>query len=251
MARKDAAPEDAPRPSRFRRRRKGQGDGPRKPGRIAQLRSVYTMTRAADPSVLWWMLLAGLGILAVGLTLGLLTGHPIYATVLALPMALLVPMIVLARKAERAAYAQIEGQPGAVGAALGSIRRGFTVQTEPVAVDPRTQDLVYRAVGRPGVVLVSEGPPQRVKRLVEQERKRVLRVVPGVPVHVLSAGPEDGQVPVRKLASKVTRLKPQLTKHEAAEVAKRLKALGGVRPPVPKGIDPLRARPDRRMTRGR
>jgi hypothetical protein len=36
-----------------------------------------------------------------------------------------------------------------------------------------------------------------------------------------------------------------------ATVHKRLKALGGVRMPLPHGIDPSRARPDRRAMRGR
>jgi hypothetical protein len=46
-------------------------------------------------------------------------------------------------------------------------------------------------------------------------------------------------------------MRPSLTKQEAAAVNKRLKALGAARPPVPKGIDPLRARPDRKGLRGR
>ena len=47
------------------------------------------------------------------------------------------------------------------------------------------------------------------------------------------------------------RSRPKLTKQEVAEVNKRLTALGGVKLPVPKGVDPMRARPDRKGMRGR
>ena len=108
-----------------------------------------------------------------------------------------------------------------------------------------------RAVGRPGVVLVAEGPSSRRSKLIAQERKKVERVAPGVPVTALVVGDEADQVPVRKVSSKMTRMKPVLTKEEAAAVNKRLKALGGVRPPIPAGVDPMRARVDRKAMRGR
>jgi len=72
-----------------------------------------------------------------------------------------------------------------------------------------------------------------------------------VPVTLLQAGDADGQVPLRKLSSKITRLKPVLTKDEVSVVNKRLKSLGGIRPPVPAGMDPMRARVDRKAMRGR
>ena len=58
-------------------------------------------------------------------------------------------------------------------------------------------------------------------------------------------------MPVRKVASKLTRMKPVLTKDEMSVVNKRLKSLGGMRPPIPQGVDPMRARVDRKAMRGR
>ena len=240
---------DAPK-RRFGRRRT-QAAAKSKTGRVAQMRQVFAMTRKADPSVVWWMLLVAAGVLVVALGVGLLTGHPVYATVLGLPLAVLAAMFILARKAERAAYLQIEGEPGAAGAALRVLRRGWAVEEAPVALDPRTQDSVFRAVGRAGVVLVGDGPPHRIGKLLETERRKVARVLPSVPIHVIQAGPGEGQVPLRRVGPKVMKLKPTMTKQETAEVTKRLKALGGMRPPVPKGIDPLRARVDRKAMRGR
>ena len=83
--------------------------------------------------------------------------------------------IVFGRRAERAAYAQVEGQPGAAAAALGVLRRGWNVQ-QAVAVT-KNQDLVHRVVGRPGVILVGEGNPARVRHLLGVEKKKHARVV--------------------------------------------------------------------------
>ncbi|WP_432513413.1 DUF4191 domain-containing protein [Kineococcus sp. SYSU DK001] len=221
--------------------------------RTRQLKQVYDMTVRVDPATRWWLLLAFGGPIVLGLLLGLLVDHPIYFTILGLLLGVLAAMFVLGRRAERAAYVNLEGQKGAAGAALSSIRRGWTIEQEPVAAEARSQDMVFRAVGRGGIVLVGDGPPTRVRRLLEAEKRKVARVVPNVPVHLFTVGDggSEGEVPLRKLASRVQRLKPQLTKQEVAAVQKRLRALGGIRPPVPKGIDPMNARPDRRAMRGR
>jgi hypothetical protein len=58
-------------------------------------------------------------------------------------------------------------------------------------------------------------------------------------------------VPLPKLASKVQRLKATITKDEMSVVNKRLKSLGGIRPPLPQGVDPTKARMDRKSLRGR
>ena len=49
---------------------------------MAQIRAVFTMTRRADPAVVWLMLAAFAGAVLLGLLIGVLIGHPIYVTVL-------------------------------------------------------------------------------------------------------------------------------------------------------------------------
>lgn len=216
-----------------------------------QVWQAFQITRQSDPAVTWIILAVFLGIVALGVVIGLLVDQLVYVLVLSVPFAVLGAMFVLARRAETAAYTRIEGQPGASLAALGTLRRGWTFTQEPVAVDPRTQDLVFRGVGRPGVVLVGEGPGHRIGKLLEAERKRTARVVSGAPIHLIQVGDGEGQTPLRKLPRTVTRLKPQLTKDEVAVVLRRVTSLGGAKLPVPKGIDPTRARPDRKGMRGR
>jgi hypothetical protein len=167
---------------------------------------------------------------------------------------------VLSIRAKRAAYKSIEGKPGAAGAALSSLRRGWYFEQQPVAAeagragDTSSTALVFRATGRPGVVLVAEGPPARATKLAEAERKKISRIAgTSVPVTVIRVGEGGGQneVSVRKVAGKLQRMKPVLTKEEVSAVNKRLKAMGGLRPPLPAGVDPNRIRMDRKSMRGR
>ena len=127
---------------------------------------------------------------------------------------------------------------------MGTLKRGWITEDQPVAVNPRTQDAVFRAIGRPGVVLVSEGPSHRVKPLVDAERKRLARILPNVTVHVIESGRGEGQVPISQVAKNMGKLKKELTKLEVNAVSKRISSLGkGL--PIPKGIDPYKARPNR------
>jgi len=205
------------------------------------------------------MALAALAVLVVAAVAGILLNALVYALILGLPLAFLAATIVLSRRAERAAYKQIEGQPGAVGAALRSVRRGWFIEEQPVAADAqRATDLssaalVYRAVGRPGIVLIGEGPSGRAQKLLAAERRKVERVASGVPVTLLRVGESgsEDEVSIRKLANRVQRMKPVLTKDEVSVVNKRLKSIGGVRPPLPKGVDPTKVRMDRKAMRGR
>jgi hypothetical protein len=216
----------------------------KKPSRLKQIGEVFNMTRRHDPMVPWLMLLVFLGIVAVSFLVGFWLENWITGLIIGIPLGLLGATLILSRRAERAAFAQIENQPGASGAALGTLRRGWITEEQPVAVNPRTQDAVFRAIGRPGVVLVSEGPSHRVKPLLEAERKRLARILPNVTVHVIESGRGEGQVPISQVAKKMGKMKNELTKLEVSAVSKRIASLG-TKLPIPKGIDPYKARPNR------
>ncbi|BCW78085.1 MULTISPECIES: DUF4191 domain-containing protein [Micrococcaceae] len=216
----------------------------KKPSRLKQIGEVFTMTRRHDPMVPWLMLLVFLGVVAVSFLVGFWLDNWITGLIIGIPLGLLAATFILSRRAERAAFAQIENQPGASGAALGTLRRGWITEEQPVAVNPRTQDAVFRAVGRPGVVLVSEGPAHRVKPLLDAERKRLARILPNVPVHTIQTGRGEGQVPLSQVAKQMGKMKNELTKLEVSTVSKRIASMGS-RLPIPKGIDPYKARPNR------
>ena len=242
------------------RKKSEKSKAPKKDGRLSQIRQVFTAAHSVDPLIGWWMALAAVGTIVVMLLIGLLVNMPIYFLVLGLPMAALAGSIVLSFRAKRAAYKSIEGKPGAAGAALSSLRKGWYFEQQPVAAeagragDMASAAMVFRATGRPGVVLVAEGPVARATKLADAERKKITRIVgASVPVTVLRIGEGGGkdEVSVRKVTNKVQRMKPVLTKEEVAAVNKRLKAMGGMRPPLPAGIDPNRVRMDRKAMRGR
>lgn len=216
-----------------------------------QVRDIFVDVQRQERSTVWIILAIMLGSTLLGLLIGLWTGHPYISTFAGLFIGFPFATWFLGRRAERLAYANIEGQPGAVSAALGTIRRGWSVESEPVGIDPRTRDMVFRLVGRPGVVLISEGPANRVPRLLATEKRKVQRVIPNVPVTELQCGNDEGQVPLARVVRHIQRLKPQLTKHQVGEISRRLRALQQSRLPIPKGVDPMKIRPDRRAMRGR
>ena len=208
------------------------------PGRVKQLVEAYRFTRKQDRAIGWVLLASLVGPFLVVWGVGLAIGHPWLLGILGFTTGLLVALTVFGRRAERAAYLQIEGQPGAAAAPLNLLKRGWTV-TPAVAVT-RNQDLVHRVVGRPGVVLVAEGAPSRVGNLLLQEKRKVARVAPEVPVHELVAGDGEGQVPLRKLNRRVTKLPRALTPAQVNELNFRLKALASQQGqfPIPKGPMP-------------
>jgi hypothetical protein len=207
---------------------------------VAQIRSAYTMTRKVDRMVGWVTLAAGFLPFAIALAIGLLIDHPIYLGLMGLLTGVLAATIVFGKRAEKAAFSQVEGQPGAAAAALNMLRRGWTV-TPAVAVN-RNQDIVHRAVGRPGVVLVAEGSASRLGSLLATEKKKVARFVPDVPIYDLQAGNESGQVPLRKLNRHLMKLPRNLKSDQVIEVNRRLKALGTMNLPIPKGPMPRNVR---------
>ncbi|EFG47122.1 hypothetical protein HMPREF0183_1642 [Brevibacterium mcbrellneri ATCC 49030] len=226
---------------------------PANPGRIAQMREVFKLARKHYPALPWIMLAAVAGITLVGVLIGLLLPPVWLWGILGFMGGIVFALWILGRYAEKAAFAEMRGKPGAIGAVLNSARRSWLMDEQPIAVDPRTKDMVFRSTGRGGVVLVSEGPANRTYKMLEKERKRHERVLPNVPVTIIQAGDGKDQVPMDNLVSTVHKLPRKLHKDEVLAVRKRLSSLGSMtsRPPIPKGIDPNRARPDRRAIRGR
>lgn len=223
----------------------------KEPGRLKQMYQVFQMTRRYDNLAIWYMLLAFLLPVLAGVALGVfLSGDNVIGLVLyiiaGLLGGLLAFLIVLGRRAEKAAYSQIAGQPGAVGAVLkSSLRRGWTASEMPVVVSPKTQDAVYRAVGRGGVALIGEGPRSRTQHMLDEQRRATARILPNVPINFVYVGPDPESTPLHKLPAKLKTFKSVLRKPEVLAVSNRLNSLGKNGLPIPKGMDPLKARAPR------
>ena len=235
-----------------------QSPQPKKKRRLAQylqnIKDSYTVSRRSYPWIGWVMLAVLATCLALGAAIALGYGlHLWYWLVLGLMLALVINMGLLTFLVRRASFSQLEGRPGAAKVVLDQFSRGWYVESEPVAFT-KDQDLVWRLVGRPGVVLVAEGPSTRTRRMLAEEERKVHRLLSTVPIHTLQVGTDAGQVRLTDLSKTLRQLptKPtSLTDSEITQVSKRLTSMAGKNLPIPKHIDPNRVRPDRRAMRGR
>jgi hypothetical protein len=209
------------------------------PGRIAQIRMVAGLVHKSNPKALPIIFGSGLAVLVVLVVVGLLTGLAGFLIPLGVLGGLFVVVFLFGRFAQTAQYSSIAGQPGAAAAVLQSMRGGWTVT--PAIAANRNMDVVHRAVGKPGVVLVGEGSPNRLPSLLAAEKKRVARVAFDVPVFDFQVGDGENQVPLRQLQKKIMKLPRDLKGTQVADLNYRLKAL---QPSLqaPKGPMPRNAR---------
>jgi len=213
-----------------------------KAGRLKQLRMVARLVNQQDKRALPITIGSGAGVIVVVVLIGLFTGTLAFLIPLAVLLGLLTMMVLFGRFSQSAQYAAIDGQLGAGAAVLQQLRGDWSVT--PAVAGNRTMDVVHRAVGRAGVVLVGEGVPARVSALLAAERKKTERVAHGVPVHEFQVGNGEGQIPVRKLQRKIMTLPRVLRPAAVSDLNYRLKAL---QPSVqmPKGPMPKGARQPR------
>jgi hypothetical protein len=225
---------------RFGRAPKVGKDGQPKVGRLKRLgkqarmiKQAYSLTRKNDPKLPWLMLIAFVVVAGVVELLAILFDVPFLFLPLAIVLGVLAAMVVFGRRAQGSAYRQVEGQPGAAAWVLEGMRGDWRVSA---GVAGTTQlDAVHRVLGRPGIVLVGEGSPARVRGLIAQEKKKIARVVGDTPIYDVTVGDEEGQVPLRKLSTHVMKLPRNLSAAEVNTLGRRMSALGGAKMPVPGG----------------
>ena len=211
------------------------------------------MTKQSDPKIglilLGVFLLAGLA--GFALMLLVFRGSLVFPIVFGVLTGFLGVLIIFGRRAQRAAMAQIEGKPGAAAAALGMLKRGW--KTEPAIAVTKQQDVVTRVVGPPGIVLIGEGNPNRLRPLLTSERRKHERVASETPIHEVLVGHDPGQVPLAKLTKHVTKLGREIKPAQMTDVLARIKALDANRSsiPMPKGPVPTSMKGMRGNLRGR
>jgi hypothetical protein len=215
-------------------------NGQPKVGRLKKLgtnarmiKQAYSLTQKNDPKLPWILLIVFVAVAAVVELVGILLSSPFVFIPFAVLLGLLAALVVFGRRAQGSAYRQVEGQPGAAAWVLEGMRGDWRV-TSGVA-GTQQLDAVHRVLGRPGVVLVAEGSPNRVRGLLAQEKKKVARVVGDTPIYDITVGDDEGQIPLRKLSQHVMKLPRNLTAAEVNSLGRRMSALGGARMPVPGG----------------
>ena len=220
-----------------------KGDAPKKQSQLAVVKDAYRLVKKDSPLAVVWCLVVCVLVLTFGIIIGNNLGHPIYAGFITLPVAFLAAFFLFTRYANTAAFASIQGQLGAGASVLMSIKRGFV--TTPAVNVNRDQDMVHRVSGKAGIILVGEGG-FGVKSLMQDEKRKMERFLSGVPVTEVMVGENSGQVSIKKLHKHLKKLPKKLNTAQLREVRARLRSVGGLNLPMPKGPMPTNVRMPRR-----
>ncbi|ASW56118.1 DUF4191 domain-containing protein [Plantactinospora sp. KBS50] len=217
--------------------------------RLKQIGMVFSFTAKQDRLFIPLVVVAVLVPLALTVVVAIVWGW-MWVPVGVL-LALLAVLIVLNLRSNRAMMSAAEGQRGAAAQIVENMRGDWRVTP---AVSATTQmDMVHLVIGKPGVVLLAEGNPQRVRGLLGQEKRRLSKVIGSAPLYDYLIGSGENELPIRKLRTTLMRLPRNLSGKDVNALDKRLKALSA-RPQMPKGAIPKNMRPPRgafRQTRGR
>lgn len=222
----------------------------------------YTVTARTDKKLPWILGSLILVPIIVGVVAGLLSdglAAKIYGPLTGIMVGVVASLYVLTKRFEKQMFQQMDGVMGGSLAVAQSVTRNWQFAEEPIAVDQKSRSVVFQGVGNGGVVLLVEGG-QAAKRQVNQTVARLGKLVPGVPVTPIYVGHGEGEVPLKRLTKEIKSVRTKqfgrglrkgLSASDAETVRARLRAMGGPQMAVPKGIDPTKARADRKAMRGR
>ena len=215
--------------------------------RLKQIGQVFTFTAKQDK---WFVpLLVAAVLIPLALTvLAVLLGLGWVWVPVGIMVAMLAALIVLNLRSNAAMMNVAEGQPGAAAQIVENMRGDWRVR--PAASSTTQFDMVHVVIGRPGVILLGEGQPQRVRSLMGQEKRRLTKVIGNAPLYDYVIGRGEGELSVRKLRSTVMKLPRNLTGKDVNALDKRLGALMA-RPQMPKGAIPKNMRPNKGMRQQR
>lgn len=216
-----------------------------------QIWQTYKVTAEVDKQLN--LLLAGsfLGVVALSVVVGIFLPPWWIWLLIGVMGGLTAALWVMLDRAKKATFTRYAGQPGSAEVALSMLDKKKWFYT-PVITATRQLDVVHRAVGPGGIVLIGEGAASRVKPLLASETKKHEQVAYGVVVTTIVMGDGEGQVPLAKLADTIKKLPRKLEASQINDLKARLRALDAVRPkvPIPRGPLPTMKGVNRAM-RGR
>ena len=252
----------------------------KKQSTIKQIIQIFKYTHAEDRALPWLcggvfvapiIVFVVLGIVFKWSVIGWIT-----SMILAVMLGLLFATMMLTNRADKVGYAKLEGRQGAAISVLGNINKaGFNFPQEPVWIDPKTKDAIWRGTSMNGIYLIGEGEYGRIMKAMDRQEHDIKGVTAGssIPVYRISVGHGPKQVPLDKLRSTVTKSKSyEPTNHKNALIAKihprrrflltkaemetlndRLRTLQAKKGyAIPKGMDPNHPQKiSRRAMRGR
>lgn len=192
-----------------------------------QLKQAFNIQRKRDKALVPIMVACILGGGLLFFLLGMWWGWKWFWLVMGLILGAVLAMFIFSRRLEKSMYEEVGDTPGAAGWTLENMRNtmGIVWLTKTGVQANTHMDTVHRVVGNPGVVLVGEGDPKRLKPLMQKERKRVERLLAGVPVFEVYAGEGEGQVRTRDLQKHLLKLPKNYQKDEVYNLSAKLDAM--------------------------
>ena len=207
--------------------------------RLRQIGMVFSFTAKRDKLFVPLVIVAVLLPLVAGTLLVTFGGTWIWLVV-GVMAALVLAMAVLSVRSNKAMMIEAENQPGAAASIVENMRGDWRVT--PGLASTTQMDFVHLIIGKPGVILLGEGNPSRVRGLLGQEKRRLSKVIGSAELHDFTIGHDEGQVPIAKLRVTLMKLPRTLSGKEVNALDLRLKALSA-RPQMPKGAIPKNMRP--------
>jgi hypothetical protein len=207
--------------------------------RLKQIGMVFSFTAKRDKAFVPLVVTAVLvPLIAVGVAIAL--GLPWIFAPVGILLALLGTVIVLNLRSQKAFMREAEEQPGASASIIENMRGDWRVS--PAIASTTQFDMVHLVIGRPGVILIGEGNQGRVKGLIAQERRRLVKVIGNAELRDYIVGNEEGQIPLAKLRTTLIKLPRSITAKDVNALDKRLTALSA-RPQMPRGALPKNMKP--------
>ena len=133
---------------------------PKKQSTIKQIIQIYKYTAKEDKALPWLEAGAFLLPVVVMIIIGLIAKWTwltwIFTMITAIMLGMLLATMMLTRRADAVGYKQIDGKPGAAIGVLSNMQKaGFDFPQEPVWIDPKTKDAIWRGTSMNGIYPVS------------------------------------------------------------------------------------------------
>jgi hypothetical protein len=208
-------------------------------GRLKQIGMVFSFTAKRD-KLFVPLVAVVVGVPVIAVVVAVIRGVSAIWIPIGVMAALIGTMIVLNLRSQKAMMAEAEGQPGAAASIIETMRGDWRVS--PAVASTTQFDMVHLVIGRCGVVLLGEGSPNRVRQLIAQEKRRLVKVIGTAELRDYQIGNEEGQLPLKKLRMTLMKLPRTITGKDVNALDKRLSALSA-RPQMPRGAIPKNMRP--------
>lgn len=208
-------------------------------GRVKQIGQVFSFTAKRDKLFVPLVAVA-IGVPVIAVVVVEILGGALLWIPIGLAVAAIATMVLLNLRSQKAMMAEAEGQPGASASIIESMRGDWRVS--PAIASTTQFDMVHLVIGRPGVILIGEGNPSRVRSLIAQEKRRLVKVIGSADLRDYVIGYGDNELPLAKLRNTLMKLPRTITGKDVNALDRRLTALSA-RPAMPKGAIPKNMRP--------